>query len=199
MHSGTRAVGQEPFLAECSATLQHIAHLRAKRERLLQLQHEAEEQVFHRIGVAYETGRIDMVELAQLWDACRQAVDTGYTRRWKKAVPVGVSTLLHALNNPERYRPEPDGVWRGENPRIDDRCTPLAGTAVVYVLYDDRNEPCYVGSTGNLRSRLRQHAAEGKQYERWMAYACRDREHAYEKEIEMQSQFLPYLNRRKGR
>jgi hypothetical protein len=39
------------------ATLQHIETLAARRQRLLEAQKEAEEQLLHRLGTLYRAGR----------------------------------------------------------------------------------------------------------------------------------------------
>lgn len=67
------------------------------------------------------------------------------------------------------------------------------------MLFDEANVPCYVGSTKRLSDRLRQHKKDGKPFVRWQAHPCRDRDHAYELEVRLLEQHLPYLNKKASR
>lgn len=93
----------------------------------------------------------------------------------------------------------PEGTYVGVAPLPGDDVAPLEGTPVVYVLFDEDNEPCYVGSTQNLRARLNAHLTNGKQFVRWQAYPCASREDAYVLEERLLVERMPRLNRRRGR
>lgn len=93
----------------------------------------------------------------------------------------------------------PDGTWRGEWPLAGSDSLPANGACVVYVLYDTPNEPCYVGSTQNIRARLKRHRMDGKEFAWWSAFGCADREAAYRLEERLLSEWQPYLNRKRTR
>ncbi len=93
----------------------------------------------------------------------------------------------------------PEGSWTGEYPIAAGAPSPLSGAAVVYVLFDEANAPCYVGSTHTFRARLRRHEKDGKRFVRWQAHPCDDRDHAYRLEDRLLRQHMPYLNRKASR
>lgn len=108
---------------------------------------------------------------------------------------------------PEHETPEPDGArWAGAvvpPPRrraIRGVC-PAPGVAVIYVLYGDTGctLPVYLGSTGNLRGRLRGHVKDGKESVGWKARRCLDRRDAYliERALLQEPTLLPLNERRR--
>jgi GIY-YIG catalytic domain len=184
---------RDPGLA---ATLHHIGILDARRKRLIQAQTEAEEQLFHRIGVMRARGDLTLAELQEIHAACRELQTVGMSLRWNAHIDISWSAVRHCA----RFLPNgPEGTWVGVVPLETDDHVPRFGTAVVYVLFGDDNEPCYVGSTADLRTRVNQHFSDGKQFARWQAYPCETREAAYLLEERLLAERLPRLNRRRGR
>jgi predicted GIY-YIG superfamily endonuclease len=70
----------------------------------------------------------------------------------------------------------------------------------VYYLYDTDGVCCYIGSSADLRERLKFHRHDGKQFSSWMAELHESRDAAYKAEAALlKAGTLPYLNRRAGR
>jgi hypothetical protein len=181
----------EADLGSFDATLQHIELLSARRERLTKAQIEAEEQLVHRIGRAHASGRLAIYDLVELLMRFRDHACPGFSTRWKDAV--GIRTqLLHgyALFSPNG----PNRTWHGSSPPGPRETAPPKGQAVVYVLFDAANEPCYVGSSSNFRARVKQHRRAGKVFVRWCAYLCPDREAAFRLEDKLLREHSLYLN-----
>lgn len=183
------------------ATLQHIGLLSAKRAKLASIQAKAEEQIIHRLASDYLA---EVTDIGTLWDVYRWLRDrapSGFSARWNAHMPAEASTVrLHNTARLKlRHEPDADGIWRGAYPLDPAERYPRLGTNVVYVLFDDTNVPCYVGSTDDFRGRVRAHHHQGKQFVRWMAYPCRDREAAYDLEVRLLREHKPYLNRKVGR
>ncbi|MBL1120211.1 GIY-YIG nuclease family protein [Streptomyces sp. 110] len=70
---------------------------------------------------------------------------------------------------------------------------------VVYALFDARNDPCYLGSTDQFRTRIGKHVKDGKVFTSWQAYPCPDREAAYVLEDRLLKERLPSLNKKASR
>jgi hypothetical protein len=179
-----------------SATLQHIQLIQAKEDRLAAARREALMQVLHQIGTDYRTGRLTHRELCAALVAIRNAKQPGAMKAWDEIVGTPWKRLAQSA---KRLPNGPEGAWVGEYPIGADAPAPLNGDSVVYVLFDEANEPCYVGSTNQLRPRLRRHAKDGKHFVRWQAHPCDDREHAYQIEDRLLRQHMPYLNRKASR
>jgi hypothetical protein len=178
------------------ATAQHIELLYAKEQRLEEARREAQEQFFHSVGAAYRAGEISDRELIVVFRYVQDAKIPRSRTYWNASVGVNwmkMPSLMANLPN------GPEGSWVGEWPLPDAAPRPIPGVPVVYVLYDARNEPMYVGSTGKFRVRLTWHATQGKDFAYWQAHRCRDREHAYQVEVRLLGQRLPRLNFRVGR
>ncbi len=186
------AARPEPYPA---ATLQHIGLLKRKQERLLAAQHEAEGQFLHAVAAAYAAGELDMAVLADAYQEYRAVAATGFRNRWNDAISVSAATIREW---PSAAPNGPAGSWEGTYP-IDGGPAPRHGVCVAYVLFDDANEPCYVGSTSNFRNRLGNHRRDGKVFVRWAAFPSVSREAAYELEDQLLAEHLPYLNKRRGR
>lgn len=179
-----------------AATLQHISMLRERELRLTQMRERAEEQMLQRLGTAHRRGAISDAQLHAAYDAYRELGIPGRSKRWNAHIDVPWGSI----DQERRWLPNgPEGTWVGVWPLQLNHSAPIGGTPVVYILFDDCNIPCYVGSTGNLRARLKAHARTGKVFSQWQAYPCRDREHAYEVEDRLLKEKLPHLNRRAGR
>lgn len=179
------------------ATLQHLEMIADRRKKLLENQIEAEEQLLHRAGLLYRSGDLDLDGLCELYNRYKD-VDPGRPRSalWNQNIAIPWNQMPHVA----RLRPNgPAGTWVGGCPLGSDESAPRRGQCVVYVLYGDDNEPCYVGSTQDLRARLKGHVSTGKVFARWQAYPCDDREAAYQLEERLLREHMPPLNRRMGR
>ncbi|MFJ9558242.1 GIY-YIG nuclease family protein [Nocardiopsis sp. NPDC101807] len=188
-------------LAPYTATLDHIKLLADKRDRLAAAQLEAENQVLHRVAADFNAGKLSLADLCDFWDSFRKSALQGYSSRWKKAFPEfppnRLSGHLKGFHRAHLYTPDEDGNWRGNYPfDADTDRRPKSGVSVVYVLYDIKNAPCYVGSTHNLGARLESHYRGGKRFTKWLAYACTDRAAAYALETRLLQENKPYLNKR---
>lgn len=188
--------------AEYDDSIQHLALINAKRQQMYERMLDAETQMFHRLAVQFTAGEVDQWDLVAVLDSYRAVAAVGYTTRWDATVPVSSRTLfglrataVRRARGIDRHLPNgPAGTWQGGNPVGRDEARPPNGTSVVYVLYDAGNVPCYVGSTAWFDGRIRQHRHGGKEFARWMAHACADREAAYELERRLLREFKPYLN-----
>lgn len=179
-----------------AATMQHIELVRAREQKLAVAREAAQNQLFHRIGAAHRSGEIGDVELIAIFEAVREVNVLGSRKAWDKNIETGWLKMKY-LNR--QLANGPEGTWIGESPCASDAPAPTEGIPVVYVLFDDTNAPCYVGSTDNFRQRIKAHAKQGKHFARWQAHRCRDREHAYELEVRLLKENKPYLNRKVSR
>jgi len=178
------------------ATLQQIRKLREREAALAAVREQAEEQMLHRLGIGHQAGRISNEQLFAAFDAYRALEIPGRSKRWNEHIAI----KWQRIDQERRWKPNgPEGTWVGVWPIAVDDAAPIGGTAVVYILFDATNEPCYVGSTGNLRTRLKQHSRAGKQFSTWQAYLCSDREAAYQLEERLLAERFPRLNKRAGR
>lgn len=185
-----------PGQASRDATLQHIALLKRKQERLHEAQISAEEQVLHVIAAEYAAGDLDIAGLAEAFHAYRSVAAPGFKNRWNAAIPI---TAAKVLARAKWSLPNgPAGSWEGVYP-IGDGPAPGCNTCVVYVLFDATNRPCCVGSTDAFRDRLAHHRRDGKQFARWAAYPCINREAAYQLEERLLAEHQPYLNKKRSR
>ncbi|MFJ2007960.1 GIY-YIG nuclease family protein [Streptomyces chartreusis] len=180
--------------AAYAANLQHIKLLQDKQKSLAVAQEKAEDQILHHYGSGYRCGDISITELLEFFDAYRDLETPRWSRRWNEHVPLPYQTcsLLHPPNGPHH-------TWIGNWPCPEDAPTPLKGVAVVYILFNEGNEPCYVGSTQRFRTRMNDHVKQGKVFVQWQAFPCPDRESAYELEDRLLKERLPHLNRKAGR
>lgn len=195
-------------------TLFHIELIRNKIARLVATQMEAERQVLHRIGRDFIAGDLPLEGLLALYERYRDLVcpegsdgkrayylRPGFSVLWNEAVPIHHSRVAQAAREAwmlKRYEPNYGAGWSGESPLVQTESRPRDGQCVVYVLFDEENTPCYVGSTENFKSRIDRHARE-KSFTCWVAHPCEDREAAYELEVKLLIQHKPYLNKKVGR
>jgi predicted GIY-YIG superfamily endonuclease len=178
------------------STIQHITLLREREVRLQAARLEAQNQLFHRIGSMHRCGEISDVKLIAIYERVKVAAALGSRKAWDLHVSIKWAAMKYL---PGRLPNGPEGTWVGVNPCEGTDPAPHEGVPVVYVLFDSMNEPCYVGSTENLRQRIKAHATNGKVVARWQAHPCRDREHAYEVEDRLLKEHKPHLNIRAGR
>lgn len=186
----------ESVATSMASSLQHLELLRRKQAKLAEATREAFVQMLHRIGTSHRCGELTDAQLARLFTRVQEERFAGVVALWDASVAISyrkMQTLVAQLPN------GPEGSWVGEQPLSVHSPAPAPGASVVYVLFDAANEPVYVGSTKNFRSRLREHHRDGKTFARWQAHPCRDREHAYRLEDRLLREHLPQLNRKAGR
>ncbi|MHB9857670.1 GIY-YIG nuclease family protein [Streptomyces sp. YIM S03343] len=186
----------EGLATSVSATLQHIHLIQAKADRLAEARRDALAQMLHRIGTEYRTGAITQGQLCTTLAAVRDIPMPGRMKMWDEIIGVPWKRVVQLA----RQLPNgPEGSWVGEYPILADAPRPIAGISVVYVLFDEANMPCYVGSTDKFSVRMGAHSKDGKRFVRWQAHPCKDREHAYLLEDRLLRRHLPYLNRKASR
>ncbi len=194
----TTIPGQRASVTESApayqATLQHIQLLQDRQKRLSTAQEQAEDQILHHYGSGYRCGDITITQLLAFFDAYTALETPRRSRRWNEHIDIAYQTchLMQAPNGPE-------GTWIGSWPCSESEPYPVRGVAVVYVLFDANNQPCYVGSTNQFRTRMGKHMKDGKAFTNWQAYPCPSREHAYELEDRLLKEQLPSLNKRASR
>ena len=177
------------------ATLRRVAELGRERDELATLKAEAERAHLQRIACAWELGAIDMDLLAAAYYEFREVADQGYCHRWDAIVPVPSSKVVgYARWRPQRAPNGPNGSWCGRYP-FDDGPTPSDATSVTYILFDEEQAVCYIGSTAGFRGRMNRHARDGKCFKSWRAYPCPDRRVAYDLEARLIREHQPYLNK----
>jgi hypothetical protein len=180
------------------ATMQHLALLQRKEERLRQARIDAEEQLLHALAAAYRAGQVSPGEMSRAYAEFKAVAAVGFSTRWDAALPEDASAARARWIG--RGQPStPQGTWDGVFPLGFQDPAPPHGVSVVYVLFDPVNVPCYVGSTKDFRGRLKRHGKEGKDFSRWTAHPCQDRAHAYELEDRLLKEHKPYLNKKRGR
>lgn len=186
-------------LPDLTATAGHIRNVQATLDRLNAVRDESWAQLLTSTARLYRAGALDLEDLAVLSDEMKENYGAGYSKLWAAVMPIAVPKLKGRVRGMVRNRPNgPHGTWVGTFP-IGDGAAPVIGTSVVYVLFDDRNEPVYVGSTLTFRVRMAEHRKTKGRLSRWIAYPCRDREHAYEMEVDLLRQHKPRMNRKVGR
>lgn len=175
-----------------SSTIQHVERLTRKIDQLDETRRDAVAQLVHRIAQEYRSGLVELVDLLAAYDRLKATAGPGWGTAWLAVeLPrrAAIVSLIAALPN------GPGGSWWGTGayPSADHPMPPPA-QSVVYVLYDAANEPCYVGSSEQFRTRLRTHIREGKTVTYWTAFPCADRDSAYRLEDRLLKQHKPYLN-----
>lgn len=186
----------EPLADSLAGTLQHIRLIQEKEARLAEARQGALEQALHRIGSDFRTGRISQHQLCLALLEIRSLEMSGRMNAWDEIVGVSwkrLSQMAKQLPN------GPEGSWVGDYPIPLNAPRPIYGVPVVYVLFDEANEPCYVGSTDKFSPRMTAHEKSGKRFVRWQAHPCDDREHAYRLEDRLLKRHKPYLNRKASR
>jgi len=186
----------QQIMIGAAATLQHIENLHNRMARLEVLRIEAEEQLLHRAAVAFQAGQLRADGLSEICDRYKALPFPGRMTRWNEIMPVN----WHRMHELPKWQPNgPAGTWVGSWPIGKADQVPAPKAFVLYVLFDSHNEPIYVGSTGNFRTRLKTHFRQGKPFVRWQAYAVADREAAYQLEEKLLRERLPRFNKKAGR
>jgi hypothetical protein len=187
---------RRPSRISADASLQHVELLHNRLLKLEALRNEAEHQLLHRLGGDYAAGRLGLQDLIDLHRDYRRLAIPGRMTRWNKAISIRWNQMRKA----NTWIPNgPAGSWVGRYPRFEDDACPPTNSFVVYVLFDAANEPIYVGSTGDLKTRLKTHSNQGKPFVHWQAYEAEDREAAYLLEEKLLRERLPPLNKKAGR
>lgn len=180
---------------DIAAHLQKVCEIGRERDRLTEQKHFAEDAYVQLIRRAYDAGALAMDDLAAAYYDYREVADTGYSYRWDLAIPISsVKITGYAKSRPHRQPNGPDGSWHGRYPFADGP-TPGLGTPVVYLLFDEAETLCYIGSSQTFRTRLNSHSKDGKQFCRWEAYPCTSRRSAFDREYELIYEHQPYLNK----
>jgi predicted GIY-YIG superfamily endonuclease len=177
-------------------TLQHIRMIQEKEARLAEARRNAFTQTLHRIGSDYRRGRLTLHQLCAAVLAIQELNMPGHMKAWNEIVGVSWQRLKQMA---KQLPNGPQGSWVGEYPIPLDAPRPIYGVPVVYVLFDEANEPVYVGSTDKFSPRMTAHEKSGKRFVRWQAHPCEDREHAYRLEDRLLKQHKPRLNRKASR
>ncbi len=169
---------------------------RLAAQRAIDAAEEAECALARSIAQQMNDGRISQREVAKKYQAFRVLARPGYSSRWDEFVPL----TRAMIENQMFYDPDPDGKWRGPWPLDWGTSVPLPGQSVVYYLYDGSFTCCYIGSSGNLRARMKKHRSDGKIFSSWMAEPHVDRQAAYEAEDALLKVGpVPIYNLRAGR
>lgn len=182
-------------LEELHATARHIELVSAKLEKLTRAHADSWSQVLTAAARMYNNEQLTEAHLVRFFDDMKANYGPGFTAVWNAHMPIPASRVPWCRRDVPNG---PLGSWVGEIPVGEGPCPP-AGVAVVYVLFDGANEPVYVGSTDDFRGRMGQHRKSKPEAVRWTAYRCRDREHAYEVEVQLLRQHMPRMNKRAGR
>jgi hypothetical protein len=179
----------QPLLDGLEASLRQFEALSQKISRLCDAQEDTERHVIHRTATLWHDGCLQLSEVQQTYDRILSSGSTleDFETEWELA---GLPSELEM----------DDWLWTPRSWRsVDGDVPPQRGVCVVYILYDAKNMPCYVGSTKDLRSRLKAHRRAGKPTNWWAAHECKDRAAAFEMEDRLLKDQMPYLNIRRGR
>lgn len=166
----------------------------ADMEAAERLATEAEHRFLSDIAAKHRAGQLSQHDLCKVYEGYRAVARAGHSTRWDSVVPFSVVEITHKAFN----EPQADGRWRGSWPYPRGTSLPARGQSVVYHLYDDSLDRCYIGSSEDLRARLKNHKKDGKVFGSWMAEPHCDRDAAYEaEETLLQSlSVLPLYNRK---
>jgi predicted GIY-YIG superfamily endonuclease len=184
---------------EMAATAAHLCNIERKLAVLKQAKDDAWAQMLTVASRAYGTGQLSAVDIEDLLSEMGIAYGSGFTLVWDEHMPVKANRARHLAERQRQNLPNgPNGSWTGPM-HLGGHARPNDGIAVVYVLFDAANLPIYVGSSGRFGARIEAHRRGKPQAVRWVAYGCRNREHAYELEDQLIKQHKLRLNKRNGR
>lgn len=184
------------------ATAQHVATMQRKIDQLLRMRDEAWTQMLTTAARGYADGLIGDLDLPEMLADMKASYGPGFSLIWNRHMPWAHSQVSHRALAATRNRPNaPHGSWSGEWPSWTDGPYPEDRVPVVYVLFDDQNEPAYVGSTERFVLRMSAHRKDPRKgsIRRWTAHRCDDREAAYALEERLLAEHKPRLNRRTTR
>lgn len=193
----------EAFLAfeDLAATAGHIDLVQAKLDKLAAVKEDAWEQVLTAAARLYRSDQLTTAHMLQLHRDMKLSYGPGFTRIWNRVMPVKSSQLPHFAARERRIAEERErDRWYGTFPLDGNYQVPSKGVAVVYVLFDKVDVPAYVGSTDQFRTRMGSHRRDRPDiFARWVAFTCESRDAAYQLEVRLLAENLPYLNRKVGR
>lgn len=195
---------------ELLATASHIVNVQAKLDRLAEAKRDSWAQILAAAKRLYAQRRFGDQDLIDLLADMKESYGVGYTKFWDAHMPRDIRhARIHAEAQRITYWRTSDsvnqpngpaaGTWVGTFPLTVEQPTPRWGISVVYVLFDEMNQPAYVGSTEDFRVRVKTHQRDKPGLVRWMAYACDDREAAYRLEDRLLREHMPHMNKRRGR
>lgn len=177
------------------ASLEHHALLSRKVATLMRAAAETEEQILQRAGALHRSGELQHEHLVEIFDRLRDTPMSGMHQRWTRLIGIPISAIRHVVQN----RPNlTESSWWGHANLPSGEPVPHKGQCVVYVLYDSMWEPCYVGSTQQLRTRLGAHLRDGKTFAYWTAQKAPDRAAAFAMEATALAEQMPRLNKRRS-
>lgn len=189
------------LLAAHGATVDHLALIHRKIAMLEAARNDAEKQLFYRMAQEVKSRPDPERALVSAYAELKEQLELPFAKNWNAALPI--SSMAAATRARTAYRYEKNGPggrsWVGTRPVGDDQHVPRAGIAVVYVLYGADNEPLYLGSTGEFRTRIRTHSSGPIPWVSYMATPCSDREAAYQLEDSYLKTRKPPMNRKAAR
>jgi hypothetical protein len=174
-----RAILEENELG--SHLLETIAVERKAIRRLKDEVVRAETNFLHDLARRHQGGELSQRDLARIYIGLRSLGRTGMATRWDEVMPF----KRFMIENQRFNEPHTDGRWYGSWPIEYGASIPEPGWSVVYYLYDGSLECCYIGSSGDLRNRLKWHRSDGKIFDSWMAEPHESRAAAYAAEDEI--------------
>lgn len=207
--AGRKDLGAFLRHTDLEATAAHIVGVQRKIERLEQVKRDSWAQLLMAVKRAYDE-YLDEEDLCHFLEDMKLSYGPGFGTFWDQNMPreLSYSRVRHAAAKQRHWRKKYEanqpngpaaGTWVGTFPIESDQPMPMWGEAVVYVLFDLNNDPCYVGSTETFTTRLRTHQREKLGLARWMAYRCADREDAYRLEDKLLKEHKPHMNKKRGR
>lgn len=187
--------------------LNRIAELHDQMQQIRRLQEQAQVALLLRMKFKLDGGSLNMDQVTDVYMQARDMVTPGFHGQLKDILGLegtGIYGKAHhkAVREAKKARATPNGpggTWVGTYP-FDQYCPmPPKGTPVVYFLYNLAGERIYAGSSSHLQNRLVGHARQGKEFVRWNAVPCPDREAAYRLEDQLLRDHKLPLNVRAGR
>lgn len=186
---------------DLAATAMHIDVVQSRLDRLEEVKRESWEQLLTTVARLHRQGRLTTAQLLAFSREMHHSYGPGYSRVWDRNIAIPVKKLRHVVAREERAaldraRPHWSGTW----PLSEHDLAPSIGVSGVYVLFDRDGVPAYIGSSETFRSRMHAHKRNfSGVFDRWVFYVCEDREAAYELEVRLLREKLPYLNKKAGR
>lgn len=186
---------------ELISTATHIDVVQSRLDRLEEVKRESWEQLLTTVARLHRQGRLSTAQLLAFSREMHDSYGPGYSRVWDRNIAIPVKKLRHVVAREERAaldraRPHWSGAW----PLSEHDPAPSFGVPGVYVLFDRDGVPAYIGSTETFRPRMTVHKRNHPgAFDRWVFYVCEDREAAYELEVRLLREKLPYLNKKASR
>lgn len=187
---------------DLSATAGHLAVIQRKLDKLNEAKEDSWEQLLTAVHRKYRADELDAVDLVDLLNEMKEWHGPGFSRIWDRVFTgvLAAKAVRHQAHR-EALLKRDSGLsfWRGSFPLGGEK-VPRRDVPVVYLLFDERGEPAYVGSTESFRERMSGHHIRADHpIETWMAWRCRNREDAYLMEERLLAEHKPYLNKKRTR